>query len=340
MRVSLRDAISARQRSARSAWHVGSSSHVTTNPDHAASRIHAGFCDVMPVYAGPKLRPGDAVFVMGSGFARELESDLLQRGRVVSSTGPDLEAPEFRDKKGVSQRGVFDRTTPCSMLQEFRIGFGALPGWDIKASLLTSDGSKTVDLNYGPAAGCDMGYQAVVLRRRTAQALAQRASEAKLIVLAPGSTEGWVHAPTGFHLNRFDAAIERNPGAYLMRRQDSSDALQSLDDIYQLIRSNHRTGDFQLAVAVSPVPLQATFSSKDVVIANMDAKAALRAAAAELVKRHHNVSYFPAFELVSYTATKQAWRADRLHLQPQMIEKLASLFVETYYEPGSIASRG
>jgi len=90
-----------------------------------------------------------------------------------------------------------------------------------------------------------------------------------------------------------------------------------------------------MVVTVSPVPLQVTFSGKDIVVANMDSKATLRAAAAEFVRKHDNAHYFPSYEMVVYSHTKLAWRPDRLHVNKGMVGRIVSQFIDAYYQPGA-----
>jgi hypothetical protein len=336
MRVSLRDAIAAKQGNPRSEWHIGTSSHVTTNPDHAAARIYSNYSSVTPLYSGPKLRHDDAVFAMGSCFAREIEQALRFRGGNVTSIDFDLlSRPEFQDERGKARTSFFHRFTPRALWHEFMIGFDRLDGWDPTASLLFPFGRKTVDLNYWNVEGSDMSMEATLVRRQVAGELVRRAAKAKVIILTLGLTEGWIHKPTGFHINRFVPQVARNSDDFEFAVQDFDDVVKSLNQIHKLLRKVHETGDFQIVVTVSPVPLQITFSGNDIVVANMDSKATLRAAAAAFVKRHENVHYFPSYEMVVYSHTKLAWRPDRLHVNKGMVGKIVSQFIDSYYQPGA-----
>jgi hypothetical protein len=63
------------------------------------------------------------------------------------------------------------------------------------------------------------------------------------------------------------------------------------------IRPSHACVRFLLTV--SPVPLTATASGQHVMVATMQSKSVLRAAASEMVARRDDVDYFPSYELIA-----------------------------------------
>jgi hypothetical protein len=290
---------------------------------------------VAATYAGPKLKHDDAIFAMGSCFAREIESALIkQGGRVISIDKALIDRPEFHDANGEPRGSFFHRFTPRALWHEFMIAFDRLEGWDPESSLLFESGRQAHDMNYWNVEGSDLSREATMVRRRIAGELVRRASEAKVIILTLGLTEGWVHTPSGFHINRFVPMAARNRDEFAFEEQDFQDVVRCLNQIHRLLTRCHKTGDFQLVVTVSPVPLQTTFTAKDVIVANMDSKATLRAAAAEFVSRHDNAHYFPSYEIVMYSGVKAAWKPDRLHVTKGMVAHVVSQFVEAYYDPG------
>ncbi len=337
MRVSFRNALATQRANPKSVWHTGDSDEVTTKPEHAAARIFERYSTIAAVYRGPRLKPEDPVFAMGSCFAREIESALLKRGGNVTSRDRVLiRRREFRDNQGRFREGFFHRYTPRAILHEFLIAFDALESWKADSSLLFRGMLKTRDLNYCVVEGADQGFDAALVRRHIARDLVKRAAEAKLIILTLGLTEGWVETPTGFHLNRFDPAVARNNDNFAFERQDYGNVLDCLEEIHALLTRHHKTGDFQLVLTVSPVPMYTTFTDQDIVVANMDSKATLRTAAAAFVGRHANVHYFPSYEQVLYSSVKAAWRPDRLHVNKGMVDQIVAQFVTAYYEPGTM----
>jgi hypothetical protein len=339
MQMSLGEAFAAKKNNKRSEWHVGTSFETSNNPDHAPARIFAGYADLNPIYTGPKLHRSDAIFAMGSCFAREIEAELISRGgNVISVDRERIDRPEFHDAEHRVRDAFFHRFTPYAILHEFLIAFDRLQGWDPEHSLLFPIGKETIDLNYWNVDGSDLSLEATLVRRQIASELVKRAAQAKVIILTLGLTEGWIHAPTGFHINRFVPKVARNREEFVFATQTFEDVQKSLNQVYKLIRRRHQTGDFQFVLTVSPVPLQATFTGKDIVIANMDSKATLRAAAVEFADRYANVHYFPSYEMVHYSNLQLAWRPDRMHVNRGMVSKIVSKFVDTYYQSGELGA--
>src|SRR5262249_18603280 len=59
----------------------------------------------------------------------------------------------------------------------------------------------------------------------------------------------------------------------------------------------------RIILTVSPVPLVATYTEHNVLLASSYSKAVLRAACGEVEGRHAHVHYFPSFEIISHPAS-------------------------------------
>ncbi len=356
VRLSIGEAFAARKRNPHNTWAY---SH---GPD-AISRIYNGIASVRADYDGPKLTKDDPIFAMGSCFAREIEFHLRRVGcRVTSTDKVAMSLPAFAGshKKGsgnlftpramlrafrrafgpakMNRQGFFHRFTPRAMLHEFRRAFDELDGWNDEESLLFEHAGSVVDFNYWHVPGCDMSREAAIVRREVGRQLVRTAAQAKVIILTLGLTESWRHLPTGFTVNRFLPAVIRSRGQeFGLELLEVEDVIADLDAIWDLVKRHHETGDFQMVVTVSPVPLITTFTGKDVIIANMDSKATLRAAAAVFCRRD-GVHYFPSYEMAAYTPPKLAWRKDKSHVRPQLVSQIVRTFVGAYYEPGALGT--
>jgi len=51
------------------------------------------------------------------------------------------------------------------------------------------------------------------------------------------------------------------------------------------------------------VPLVASYTNKNVLVASMHSKSVLRAAVGEIEARHSHVAYFPSYEIISHPAS-------------------------------------
>jgi hypothetical protein len=331
------DAMARVKANPRARWHSGDEDEPGRQATDASRRLRAAPAAVAADAPGPKLRTSDPVFTMGSCFARELERSLIRRGgNVVNIDYAQIDRPEFRDANGRAYVGYFHRYTPQSMLQEFRRAFGELDGWSDERSLLFKAADAMLDWHFCWLDHGDNSLQAALARRRLAAGLTRRAAEARLIVLTLGLTESWLHRPSGFWCNKVSLPrLVRRPEEYELHLTDTDQAIDCLERIEALIARRHRTGDFQLVVTVSPVPLQVTFTGRDIVVANQDSKATLRAAAAAFCRGRERIRYFPSYEMVTHSDPAAVLRADRAHVQTQAVDAIMSAFMDDYFEEGS-----
>lgn len=88
-----------------------------------------------------------------------------------------------------------------------------------------------------------------------------------------------------------------------------------------------------IVLTVSPVPLERTFSGRDIYTANMEGKSTLRAVAGELARCDKRIVYLPSYELVTGMG-EAAFRADDLrHVRPEVVNLITRAFVAAYFEP-------
>ncbi len=311
-----------------------SSENLSEDLNDASRRIFDGFARIRPAYDGPRLELPDPVFTMGSCFAREIEAALIGYGGAVVSIDDRIERPEFKDGTGKTRSGFFHRYTPQSMLQEFQRCFDEGPPWAEDALIypLKKQGH-VADLNYAGVEGADYSRAAVATRRAVGKELVRQAARAKVIILTLGLIESWRHKPTGLFANApIPGVLARHPDEFELVLIDVDEALACLDGIDALLKRRHQDGQFQLVVTVSPVPMSSTFTDRDIVVANAESKAVLRAAAAAFTSRRSGAHYFPSYEMVTYSAPDQAWRPDRLHVNSRLTRHIMKTFMQTYYQ--------
>ena len=162
-----------------------------------------------------------------------------------------------------------------------------------------------------PAAGEASRAELLEARRRSLQALRETLSQADVFIFTLGLTEtwlddrGWVYPMCpGTVRGRFDADRHRfaNFGV--------AEVVGHVEEALQ--RMQRLNPQLKLLLTVSPVPLTATASDRHVLVATMQSKSVLRAAAAELVSRHTQVDYFPSYELIASAASRGRWFDDNL----------------------------
>lgn len=339
--ISGRQALENARRNELKHWNRSTSSgELSDFPADASRRIFDRFAAIAPAYAGPKLRADSKAFAMGSCFAREIERTLLAMGGNVISVGPSMDRDEFRDPTGKIRDGFLHRFTPRSMSQEFQACFDELPGWSDRTLVFPQGEDRFIDLNYWQVQGADESCPANDVRRSVAKALVRQAAEADVVILTLGLTEAWLHKPTGFFANfTTPQFLARHRNDFELHLIGMDEAVECLETIDAVLQRHHKTGDYRIVVTVSPVPLSSTFTDKDVVVANMDSKSTLRAAAAAFVSRNERAHYFPSYEMVVYSDPRMAWRPDRIHVNGSMVAHVVSAFVDSFFEEGAFGRR-
>lgn len=149
-------------------------------------------------------------------------------------------------------------------------------------------------------------------------------SKVKVFVMTIGLSEVWKLAFDDSVLARYP----RNLASFLVYKQlltveQNLSELQTMLDVWRA-----HNPDLQLIITLSPVPLYATFRADEchVVQASCHSKSVLRVAIEEFVKRNaHCVSYFPAYEVVSY-CTPVPFKPDGRHVTEDAVRRVTELF--------------
>ena len=86
----------------------------------------------------------------------------------------------------------------------------------------------------------------------------------------------------------------------------------------------------RIVLTVSPVPLGGTFSSSDVLVANMESKSILRAAAGQICRTQEDAAYFPVYEMCN--AIGDIYTEDGRHVRPEIVRDIVDTFCHSYIE--------
>lgn len=155
-----------------------------------------------------------------------------------------------------------------------------------------------------------------------------------VFVFTMGLTEVWCDArdgaafpvPPGRGRGLFD------PQRYVHRNLDVGAAGAELDTFLARLREINATA--HVVLTVSPVPIALTMEPTHVVRASLYTKSVLKVAGEEAARRHANVDYFAAYDLVmANLGAEHVFEPDGRHVQPWVPERVVRLFVEHYFEP-------
>jgi len=178
-----------------------------------------------------------------------------------------------------------------------------------------------------PAFGDKPLEQMVELHHRLSEVV-QRLPKCRIVIITLGLVELFVDTWSGFFTNT-TPWLTASPGRYEFGVLTYEEVMSALERIHRLL-SERGHPEIQILVTVSPVPLDATFTGGDIVVANTYSKSVLRTAASQWAEAHDNVYYFPSYEIVMNSARERAWLADGRHVRAEMVGHIMHTFADTY----------
>lgn len=121
----------------------------------------------------------------------------------------------------------------------------------------------------------------------------------EVFIFTLGLTEAWLLKQDGaaFPVCPGTAGGTFDPDLHMFRNLGYGEIIEDMEQFFQIMRSINPNMKFVLTV--SPVPLTATATEHNVVVASSYSKAVLRAVAGDLAARHDWVDYFPSYEIIS-----------------------------------------
>jgi len=291
------------------------------HPEDAVSRLGNGYATVYPRATFP-IRSGDKVFCMGSCFAREIEDEFETNGVLPTSktsiqTALDLgEASLDQNVKG-RPNAFLTRSNSGSMLSEVNsiTGHGSL-----ESDLLYGSDESVYDAHYSPVLKKESREQSMIRRESIRRALVEAFMEADCYIFTFGLCEAFYDTTAKQYLNVTPNPRVAKDGSIDFRTINYADNVAHMREIME--RVLEVKPDAKVIFTVSPVPLDATFKSEDVVIANVRAKSNLVAATHDVCDEFDQCFYFPSYEMVTLTDPVTAWRADRKHVSEAMVSHI------------------
>jgi len=273
---------------------------------------------------GFRLRPGESIFTMGSCFARNIEVRLKEQGFRVPALDLRLPADE---RSSDTANDLLNKYNPHAMVNELRWAFEA-PFPD-QAYLMI-----------GPAEWHDPHLAGNLkpvplprLRARRAQVtrLFTRLPRCRALVVTLGLVEAWYDHATELYLNTPPpaAVLARTPKRFRFDVLGHEEVLAELERLWALVRA-HGHPRARMLLTVSPVPLRATYTGGDVLVANSYSKSVLRAAAGAFAATHREVDYFPSYEAATLTLRPTAFQEDSRHVAPDLVHVIMDGVLERY----------
>jgi hypothetical protein len=275
-----------------------------------------------------KIRRDDKLFAIGSCFARQVEIALVTRKMGVLSA-----APEFASFQSATELttplGYTNKYNTYSIYNELRWALDPDAHFPKESIVDVGDG-----LHYDPHTNPVLelaNLEETLRRRRIVRQVNARVKQCRVLIVTLGLVEVWrdTVADTFVNTTPIPEAFRCHPDRYEFHVSSFSDNMANLENIHVLLKKFGHPG-LQIVVTVSPVPLMATFTRNDVVVANSYSKSLLRTAAQEWASAHNNVHYFPSYEIVQSSDRAATWTEDLRHVQMDVVTHIMDLFLHHY----------
>ncbi|MEL7465415.1 MAG: GSCFA domain-containing protein [Pseudomonadota bacterium] len=292
--------------------HVGWPLRGYTDGDAAGDRLE-GFAK--PHFEpGFTLIPGEAIFTIGSCFARNIEQFLEEFGYEVPMRGLvarkelKLDSPSIANNYGVT-----------SIAQELRWALDPPTGFEPEAFFEEIKPGRFIDMNV-PGGVLPEPLDIVAARRAALMEATREVARCRVVLITLGLSEVWFDKKSGHYLNTapLPLMLEREPERFALHVLSVAETSALLNEIMELLIAHGAPG-VQVVLTVSPVPMNATFRPMDVMVANTHSKAVLRAAVEETVAGFDCAHYFPSYESVALSERSKAWRDDNIHVEPSLV---------------------
>ena len=267
------------------------------------------------------LRNGDRVMSAGSCFAANIVPYLEKSGFHYVRTEtrhPLVRVPAENlgyDNFSASYGNIYTARQLLQLLCR------ALNLWQPKENVWEIDGEFIDPFRPGLRYRARSRAEFDLLTRQHLDCVLQAFEEATVLVFTPGLTEAWVSRADG-------AVFPACPGTVAGEFDASRHAFHNMSvsevagDLNEFIREVRKLNSLlRIILTVSPVPLVATATGGHVLPASIYSKSVLRVAVDEVVRANEDVTYFPAYEIV--TGPQAPWEffePDRRNVSKAAVE--------------------
>ena len=209
----------------------------------------------------------------------------------------------------------------------------------VPADVFWASGSGFVDpfrptIEPRPLASID---EVVASREDHLKAVMQLFEKTEIFVFTLGLAEAWVSKADGavFPVAPGVAGGEFDPARHEFVNLTFEDCMADLREFLGIMRGINRRMKFLFTV--SPVPLMATASGEQVVVAASYSKAVLRAVAGQLANSRKWIDYFPSYEIISsHVMNGQFYLPDRRGVSQHGVDHVMRQFFKEHVPPARV----
>ncbi len=175
-------------------------------------------------------------------------------------------------------------------------------------------------------------HEAQADRRYHLSRVKQMFLEADVFIFTLGLTECWYHKILGHTYPACPGTVHGSfdPELHIFKNMTYSEIIHDME--YVIEKLHVINPDLKMILTVSPVPLVATRTEQNVLIASSYSKSVLRVVAGDLESRHAHVSYFPSFEIISHVCSfGQYLASDLREVTERGVSHVMDCFLKSFY---------
>jgi GSCFA family len=279
--------------------------------------------------AVPLVGAGEKVMSAGSCFAAHLVPYLEQHGLTYLRT--EYVHPFYRNIPpeslgyGRFSAGYGNVYTARQMLQLLRRSHGRFRPLEDRWH---EDGVVVDPFRPGLKYAARSGPEFDALTAQHLAATAAAFQQCGVLIFTLGLTEAWVSKEDGSVFPSCPGTIAGtfDPAKHAFCNFKTGEIIADLNRFIAELRAVNPK--VRLILTVSPVPLVATASGNHVLLATIYSKSVLRVAAEEVVRGNSDVTYFPAYEIVTGPqAPERFFEADRRSVNKEAVDLVMYAFL-------------
>ena len=259
------------------------------------------------------------IFTIGSCFAREIELRLIQKKMNVPAAKFTLPAGEFPHPSP----HILNEYNAGTIFQRVNSALGIF-NYSKDAGIEEIDGG-FIDL-FLHIHQKPVSLDRLLERRIEISDLYQNLTDSDVAVITLGLVEAWYDNLHQCYLNKAPSkkTVRDHLNRYEFHRMDVDDILRYTYPSVEGILSNQKT---KILLTVSPVPIEATFTGNDAIIANYYSKSALRVASQILSENFERLIYFPSYEIAMSNGSN-SFTDDNVHVQAETVNTIMKALLE------------
>ena len=157
-----------------------------------------------------------------------------------------------------------------------------------------------------------------------------------VFIFTLGLTESWYNTKSGHAYPACPGTVRGtyNPEEHRFKNFTCAEVVSDLEALITQLKAVNQ--NVKVILTVSPVPLVATYTNNNVLVASTYSKSVLRAAVGEVEAKYDHVAYFPSYEIISHPASfGQYLASDLREVTERGVSHVMECFLSSFYGIGA-----